>query len=72
MPATETFEISQTLKERPFEENQRRHWQEIVDGMHNNLMLSLISKGFVSKTIEPTNKAGEFQVTLKVKAVKDA
>lgn len=70
MTAAESIELSELVKERHFEENPRRHFMEKEQAMHEKLVAQLFAKGFLKKTLTPTDKPGEYLMTMSIRALK--
>lgn len=69
MQVAYAFEIEAKLKEKPFEENPRRHWAEIQRGLLDTLLERLMLEGAIEERLEKTEVLNEWKLYLKIRAM---
>ena len=62
--------VSETLRERPFDADPRRHFHDRKFQMRENILTELIAQGCLKETIVPTGKTNEFTITMTVSVLK--
>lgn len=70
MDKIEVFTLTDTMKERAFDESPRRHFQEKRQAMCDHLIDQLTKSGCLKEEVLPTGKPGEYTMTLTLRALK--
>lgn len=69
MQTARCFEVDMTMKEKPFEENPRRHWAELQRGLLEKLVEQLMLEGAIEERLDKTDKLNEWRLYLKIHAI---
>lgn len=62
------FEVAAVVKEKKFEENPRRHWSIVEEGLQGQLLEQLIKLGVMKREVTH-NKNGEYIISLRIWAM---
>ncbi len=66
MDVVRCFELEKFVKERPFEENPRRHWTEIMAGMKEELMSQMVQNEAIEQSVTKVTGKNEYRIYYKV------
>lgn len=66
MDVVKCFEVEKVVKERPFEENPRRHWTEVQNGMLEELIGAMMRDGAIEMTTMKAQGLNEYRIYYKI------